>query len=72
MEFAVLFLDVPGKTGIIFHDVDTGNELSIKQHPYIVNVVKLMHMRNEVDYMVPTISVLILGKLIQSPRQILT
>ena len=39
------------KTVIAFHDVDTGNALPIKQHPYRVNPVKLMHMRNEVDYM---------------------
>ena len=50
VEFAVLFPDVPGKTVIVFHDVDTGNALPIKQHPYRVNPVKLMHMRNEVDY----------------------
>ena len=34
---------------IAFHDVDTGNALPIKQHPYIVHSVKLMHMSNEVE-----------------------
>ena len=92
VEFAVLFPDVPGKTVIAFHDVDTGNALPIKQHPYRVNPVKLMHMRNDIDcmlqngiiepsksqwsspcvlvpnQMVPSIFVLILGKLIQLPR----
>ena len=51
LEFAVLFPDVPQKTVIAFHDVDTGNALPIKRHPYKVNPVKLMHMRNEVDHM---------------------
>ena len=50
VEFAVLFADVPGKTVIVFHDVDTGNALPVKQHPNRVNPEKLMHMRNEVDY----------------------
>ena len=51
VEFTVLFPDVPGKTVTAFHDVDTRNALPNKQHPYRVNPVKLMHMRNEVDYM---------------------
>ena len=50
VEFAVLFPDVLGKTVIAFHDVNTGKALPIKQHLYRVNPVKLMHMRNEVDY----------------------
>ena len=51
VNFIVLFPDVPQKTVITFHDVDTGNALPIKQRPYRVNPLKLMHMRNEVDYM---------------------
>ena len=51
MKFVVLFPDVPGKTTLTSLDVDTGNVLPIKQHPYRVNPVKLMHMRNEVEYM---------------------
>ena len=50
-EFAVLFPDVPGKTIFTFHDVDIGNALPVKQHPYRINPVKLTYMRNEVEYM---------------------
>ena len=50
-EFAALFPDVPGKTVLAFHDVDTGNGLLVKQHPYRINPVKLMYMRSEIEYM---------------------
>ena len=50
-EFAVLFLDVPGKTSSAIHDVDVGDTPPIKQHPYRVNPMKLKLMRNEIDYM---------------------
>ena len=49
MEFVVLFPDVPGKTTLTSHDVDTGDALPIKQHLYRINPVKLIHMRNEVE-----------------------
>ena len=49
--FAALFPDVPGKTVLAFHDVDTGNALPVKQHPYKINPVKLMYMRREIEYM---------------------
>ena len=49
-EFTTLFSDVPGKTTVAVHDIDVGNIPPIKQHPYRVNPVKLMLMRNEVDY----------------------
>ena len=50
-EFAILFLDVPGKTSSAIHDVDVGYTPPIKQHPYRVNPMKLKLMRNEIDYM---------------------
>ena len=49
-EFAALFPDVPEKTVLTFHDVDTGNALPVKQHPYRINPVKLMYMRSEIEY----------------------
>jgi len=46
VEFAVLFPDVPEKP-VTAHDMDVGNTLSIKQHPYRVNPVKLTHTYKE-------------------------
>ena len=34
VEFAILFPDIPGKTVIAFHDVDTGNALPIKHSTF--------------------------------------
>ena len=50
-EFAALFPDVPGKTVLAFHNVDNGNALPVKQHPYRINLVKLMYMRSKIKYM---------------------
>ncbi len=46
-----LFSDVPGKTSMLFHDIDVGNSIPIKQHPYRVNPAKRAIMRSEVDYL---------------------
>ncbi len=46
-----LFADVPGKTSMLFHDIDVGNSIPIKQHPYRVNPAKRAIMRSEVDYL---------------------
>ena len=46
-KFAALFPDVPGKTVLAFHNVDTGNALPVKQHPYRINPVKLMYVHEE-------------------------
>jgi len=50
-DFSQLFPDTPGRTQIIYHDVDVGQGLPVKQHPYRVNPVKLKAIRNEVKYM---------------------
>ena len=50
-EFTTLFPDVPGKTTVADHDIDVDNTPPNKQHPYRVNPVKLMQMRNKADYM---------------------
>ena len=41
-DFTVLFPDVPGRTECVFHDVDIGDVMPIKQHPYHVNTIKLV------------------------------
>ena len=39
-QFPKLFGDVPRQTPIIEHDIDVGDSVPIKQHPYRVNPVK--------------------------------
>ncbi len=46
-----LFADVPGKTSMLFHDIDVGNSIPIKQHPCRVNPAKRVIMRSEVHYL---------------------
>lgn len=50
-EYSCLFPDVPSKTDVAFHDVDTGDSRPIKQHPYRVNPVKRELLSAEVKYM---------------------
>ena len=50
-EFTSLFPDVPGRTLFTSHAVDVGEAQPIKQHPYRVDPVKLMHICKEVEYM---------------------
>ena len=48
IEFISLF---PGRTLFTCcHDVDVGEASPVKQHPYRVDPVKLMHIRKEVEY----------------------
>ena len=42
LDFTVLFPDLPGRTECVFHDVDVGDVMLIKQHPYHVNTIKLV------------------------------
>ena len=51
LQFVELFLDVPGMTECVFHDVDVGDATPIKQHPYRLNPNKLKYLRKEVEYM---------------------
>ena len=50
-DYNALFSDVPKTTRLIEHDVDVGNAIPIKQHPYRVNPVKLEAIRAEIKYM---------------------
>ena len=50
-EYSDLFPDVPTKTTAVYHDVEIGDALPIKQHPYRVNPLKLDAMREEINYM---------------------
>ena len=44
-EYSDIFPDVPTKTTAVYHDVEIGDALPIKQHPYRVNPLKLDAMR---------------------------
>ena len=50
-KFISLFPDVPGRTLFTCHDVDVRESSPVKQHPYRVDPVKLMHIHKEVEYM---------------------
>ena len=50
-EFAHLFNYVPGRTDLVYHDVDVGEAIPVKQHPYLMNPIKMEHLNNEVKYM---------------------
>ena len=41
LDFTELFPDIPSRTECVFHDVDVGDAMPIKQHPYHVNPIKL-------------------------------
>lgn len=46
-DYPELFQDVPGCTSVAVHDVDIGSTLPIKQHPYILDPVKLKRVEEE-------------------------
>ena len=50
-EFTAIFPDAPGITTAAVHDVDMGDAVPIKQHPYHVNPAKREYMRKKVAYM---------------------
>ena len=50
-QFVNLFPDTPSQTDQVVHDVDVGEAIPIKQHPYRVNPLKLKIIREEVAYM---------------------
>ena len=50
-KYHLIFPDIPSKTSIDHHDVEIGDALPIKQHPYRLNPLKLEAMRNEIKYM---------------------
>lgn len=51
-SFPELFNDVPSGTSVIKHDIEAGNALPIKQHPYRCPVGKREIMKQEVKYLV--------------------
>lgn len=50
-EHQALFKDTPGLTHLLTHDVDTGNTLPIKQHPYRIHPSKWAKVEEELTYM---------------------
>ncbi|PIK48215.1 hypothetical protein BSL78_14923 [Apostichopus japonicus] len=50
-SFPSILNDIPGKTSVLFHDVDVGDAKPIKQHPYRLNPSKLCVVRKEIEYM---------------------
>ncbi|KAL2081327.1 hypothetical protein ACEWY4_023180 [Coilia grayii] len=50
-DFVVLFKDIPGRTTVAVHDVETGDAVPIKQHPYRLSPGKLKQMDEELKYM---------------------
>ena len=50
-EFAHIFPDTPKRTKLVMHDVDVGNASPCKQHPYRVNLQKLLHLQKKIEYM---------------------
>lgn len=50
-EYSTLFKDTPGLTTLITHDVDTGEAIPIKRHPYRINPQKWAQAKPELLYM---------------------
>ena len=50
-SYECLSTDIPGRTSVLFHDVDVSEVNPIKQHPYRLNPLKLQTVRDEVNYM---------------------
>ena len=50
-QYREVFPDVPSKTNLIEHDVDSGDSAPIKQHPYRVSPMKKELLDKEVQYM---------------------
>lgn len=49
MSFPSLFLDVPGLTSTIEHDIDVGTSCPVKQNAYRVNPLKRDLLKQEVN-----------------------
>ena len=46
-----LFPNIPTRTSKIFHDVDVGNAIPIKQYPYRINPFKKEYLQKEIEYL---------------------
>ena len=51
LSFPSIFKDSPGRTNLLYHDVEVGNNKPIKQYPYRINPTKGKIITDEVDYM---------------------
>ena len=51
VDYKHLFPDVPSKTDKRFHDVDIGDSMPIKQHPYRMSPVKKECLKEEIQYL---------------------
>lgn len=47
-QFSRIFSDAPGVTSVLVHDIDVGDAVPVKQHPYRVNPHRLSLIRQEV------------------------
>ena len=50
-QFIDLFPDTPSQTDQVVYDVDVGEAVPIKQHPYKLNPLKFKVIREEVTYL---------------------
>ena len=48
-ENKTLFPDVLTRTNKIFHDVDVGHAISVKQYPYRMNPFKKEYLQKEIE-----------------------
>ncbi|PIK45983.1 hypothetical protein BSL78_17135 [Apostichopus japonicus] len=46
-----LFTDIPRRTHLVCHNVDVGDAVPIKQHPYRLSPIKMKHLQNEYTVM---------------------
>ena len=46
-----LFPNIPTRTNKIFHDVDVGNAIPVKQYPYQMNPFKKEYLQKEIEYL---------------------
>ena len=46
-----VFLNVPTRTNKIFHDVDIGDAIPVKQYPYRMNPFKKEYLQKEIEYL---------------------
>lgn len=51
ISFPSLFLDVPGRTSAIEHDIDVETSCPVKQNAYQVNPLKRDLLKQEVNYL---------------------
>ena len=51
LSFPSIFKDSPGRTNLLYHDVEVGDNKPIKQYPYRINPTKAKIITDEVDYM---------------------